>query len=153
MPAQQVFSLEEVNALVPELTRIVGAQLESRDRIESMLDALGEATGARGPAVRRGEPVDVTPRDDDPPAVRKQKREIARAIDAYHRGWSEVEAMGGVLKDPREGLVDFYGTVAGRLVWLCWKMGETRVNHYHQLDEGFASRKRIEESGRRMMLN
>ena len=24
MPAQQVFSLEEVNALVPELTRIVG---------------------------------------------------------------------------------------------------------------------------------
>jgi len=136
VPSQQVFSLEEVNALVPELSRIVGAQLEMRGRIESMLDELAEATGARG---------DVTPRDGDAPEIRAQKREIARAIDAYHRGWSEVEAMGGVLKDPREGLVDFYGNVAGRIVWLCWKMGEPRVAHYHRLDEGFSARKRIHE--------
>ena len=48
MPAQQVFSLEEVNALVPELTRIVGRQLELRASIEHMLDELAETTGARG---------------------------------------------------------------------------------------------------------
>jgi len=144
MPAQQVFSLEEVNALVPELTRIVGKQLELRASIEKMLDSLAEITGARG---------DVTPRASDTPDVRRQKREVARAVDTYQQGWSEVEVMGGVLKDPKEGLVDFYGKVGERLVWLCWKFGETRIDHYHQLDEGFSGRKRIEESGRRILLN
>ena len=51
------------------------------------------------------------------------------------------------------GPVDFYGKVGERLVWLCWKFGETRIDHYHQLDEGFSGRKRIEESGRRILLN
>ncbi len=144
MPAQQVFSLEAVNSLVPELTRIVRQQLDLRARIETMLDALAEVTGERG---------EVAPRASDTPDVRKQKRDVARAVDTYQRGWSEVEGLGGVLKDPREGLVDFYGKVGERLVWLCWKFGETRIDHYHQLDEGFSGRRRIEESGRRIMLN
>jgi len=144
VPAQQVFSLEEVNALVPELTRIVGKQLELRASIEKMLDELAGITGARG---------DVTPRASDSQDVRRQKREVARAVDTYQQGWTEVEVLGGVLKDPKEGLVDFYGKVGERLVWLCWKFGETRIDHYHQLDEGFSGRKRIEESGRRILLN
>jgi len=144
MSTPQVFSLEEVNALVPELTRIVREQLDRRQRIEAMLDALAEATGARG---------DVTPRADDSPDVRRKKRELARSVDEYQRGWTRVEGIGGVLKDPREGLVDFYGKIDERIVWLCWKFGETQVDHYHPLDEGFSARKRIEESGRRYTLN
>lgn len=135
VPAQQVFSLEEVNALVPELTRVVTAQLDLRGRIEALLDELAEVTGTRG---------DVTPRADDSPDVRDKKRAIARSIDTYQRGWSEVEAMGGVLKDPRLGLVDFYGNVGGKLVWLCWKLGENKVSHWHELDQGFAARKPIQ---------
>ena len=153
MPAQQIFSLEEANALVPELTRVVGAQLELRARIQTMLAELAEATGPRGASAERGGAIDVTPRSSDSDAVRRQKREIARTIDDYHRRWGAIEEMGGVLKDPREGLVDFYGTVGGRLVWLCWKFGEERIDHYHRLDEGFSGRKRIEESGRRILLN
>ncbi len=141
---KQVFSLEEVNALVPELTRVVRAQLDRRNHIEIKLDALADITGARG---------DVTPRANDAPEVRVRKRELARNIDEYQRGWVIVEGMGGVLKDPREGLVDFYGKINERIVWLCWKLGENQVNHYHLLDEGFSARKRIEETGRRMMLN
>jgi hypothetical protein len=141
--AQQVFSLEEVNAIVPELERIVGEQLDMRTRIEAMLGSLAELAGSR----------DLKPRGDDAEDVQALKRDIAHGIDEYHQGWTSIEEMGGVLKDPREGLVDFYGRVDNRLVWLCWKFGETQVNHYHQLDEGFSRRKRIEESGRRMMLN
>jgi len=141
---QQVYSLEEVNSLVPELTRVVGEQLDMRSRIEVLLDTLAESTHKRG---------DVTPRKGDSADVRTQKREVARRIDEYHQGWGRVEALGGVLKDPREGLVDFYGRVHGQHVWLCWKFGESQVNHYHKLDEGFSSRKRIEEADRRIMLN
>jgi hypothetical protein len=139
-----VFSLEEVNAIIPELARVVAQQLEMRQKIESLLDTLAGSTGVRG---------DVTPRPTDSAEVQQQKRDIARSIDSYHRGWARIDEMGGVLKDPREGLVDFYGRVGERLVWLCWKFGETKCDHYHQLDEGFSGRKRIEEQGRNLLLN
>jgi hypothetical protein len=138
-------SLEEVNALVPELSRVVGEQLDRRRSIEGMLDDLANASGQR-----RG---DVTPRAADVPAVRDAKRSLLAAIERYHQGWKRVESLGGVLKDPQQGLVDFYGKVDGRTVWLCWKYGENQVSPYHSLDEGFASRKRIEDASRRILLN
>ena len=61
--------------------------------------------------------------------------------------------MGAVLKDPRTGLVDFYGQVDGKRVWLCWKYGEDAVTHYHGLDEGFSGRKAIEPAMRSRHLN
>ncbi len=138
-------SLEEVNALVPELTRIVREQLDRRERIETMLDDLAQASGAK-----RG---DVTPRTSDPEAVRDAKRAVLSAVERYHEGWKVVERLGGVVKDARLGLVDFYGRVDGKTVWLCWKYGEEAVSHYHQLDEGFSGRRRIEDASRRILLN
>lgn len=138
-------SLEEVNALVPELSRVVAEQLERRRSIEGMLDDLANASGQR-----RG---DVTPREGDVPAVRDAKRSLLAAIERYHAGWTRVERLGGVLKDPQHGLIDFYGKVDGRTVWLCWKYGENQVSHFHSLHEGFASRKRIEDASRRILLN
>jgi hypothetical protein len=61
--------------------------------------------------------------------------------------------MGGVIKDARSGLVDFYGRVDGQLVWLCWKIGEDEVTHYHALNEGFSARKSLKDSIRMRMLN
>ena len=61
--------------------------------------------------------------------------------------------MGAVLKDARMGLLDFYGYVDGKLVWLCWKFGEEAVAHYHGLDEGFSRRRPIEALMRQRHLN
>jgi len=138
-------SLEEVNSLVPELTRVVAEQLERRERIESMLDELASSSGQR-----RG---DVTPRSSDTEHVREAKRAVLAEVEQYQDGWNRVERLGGVLKDPRTGLVDFYGFVDGRTVWLCWKYGETAVTHYHPLDQGFDGRKRIDDASRRILLN
>jgi hypothetical protein len=46
-----------------------------------------------------------------------------------------------VLRDPETGLVDFPGEREGRRVWLCWRLGEERVEHWHELDTGFIGRK------------
>ncbi|HSQ63106.1 MAG TPA: DUF2203 domain-containing protein [Polyangiaceae bacterium] len=138
-------SLEAVNALVPELSRVVGEQLELRRRIEAMLDDLAEKCGRP-----RG---DVTPRASDTEPVRLAKGAVLAEVERYQAGWGRVESLGGVLKDPRAGLVDFYGHVDGRAVWLCWKYGEPVVDHYHLLDEGFAGRKRIDDARRRSLLN
>lgn len=140
-----VLTLEEVNALVPALTELVGEQLKRREHIEELLTALALDSGQT-----RG---DLTPRADDSRDQRERKRSILVLIDEYQRAWLRLDAMGGVLKDPEQGLVDFYGRIAEKLVWLCWRFGETEVAHYHQLDEGFAKRKRIDGFARRMLLN
>lgn len=140
-----VLTLEAVNALVPELTKLVAAQLQRREAIEVALTELAHATQQT-----RG---DLTLRSGDTDDVRKQKRDILARIDVYQRSWRRLDEMGGVLKDPARGLVDFYGQLEAKLVWLCWCYGENEVSHYHQLDEGFASRRPIGDRARKNALN
>jgi hypothetical protein len=145
MAAPGVFTIEAVNALVPRLQVLMQAQMERRGEIEKLLERLSQRLGKTPEAIQ----------DDpaDPADVRELKRDIIGRAERYHAAWGELEEMGAVLKDPRTGLVDFYGHVDGKLVWLCWKYGEAQVTHYHGLDEGFSGRKPIEPTMRTRHLN
>jgi hypothetical protein len=145
-PEPRVFTLEGANSLVPRLRGIVARQHARRSEIEERLRALADETG--------DVPAELAPPESsDPPRVRELKKELLERISAYQDGWGEVDELGGVLKDPRLGLVDFYGSVEGRAVWLCWKYGEDEIRHYHALDEGYSARKPIDTSLKRRMLN
>lgn len=145
-PEPQIFTLEEANSLVPQLRTLVGQQLARRADIEDRLKSLAEATGEM--------PTEISPPEpNDTPAVRELKQELLERIGRYQEAWSEVERLGAVVKDPRVGLVDFYGHVEGKAVWLCWKYGEDEIAHYHALDEGFGGRKRIGTSIKQRLLN
>jgi hypothetical protein len=141
----RVFTLEAVNALVPELQARVGRQLERRSQIELLLVRLGRELG--------DVPERIVLDPADPAEVRDLKRNLVRRIEEYRAGWREVEEMGAVLKDPRIGLLDFMGEVDGKRVWLCWKYGETECGFYHALEEGFSGRKPIGHSVRTRHLN
>ena len=52
----------------------------------------------------------------------------------------ELIELGLEPKGGPEGLVDFPSEMDGRLVYLCWKIGEPEVAHWHDLDAGFAGR-------------
>lgn len=47
------------------------------------------------------------------------------------------------LKDLEGGLIDFPSYAAGREVFLCWRRGEPDIDHWHDLDAGFAGRQPI----------
>ncbi len=141
----RVFTLEEVNGLVPKLTASVKAQLERRSAIEALLSRLGRELG--------DVPERIVVDPADPTDVRELKQDLVTRIEEYRDGWRAIERMGAVLKDARIGLLDFYGNVDGKLVWLCWKYGESEVNHYHALEEGFSGRKPIAQSMRHRLLN
>lgn len=47
------------------------------------------------------------------------------------------------LKSVETGLIDFYGVVESRLVFLCWKRGESGIGWYHHLEDGFSGRKEL----------
>src|SRR5262245_59142 len=55
----------------------------------------------------------------------------------------ELKKLKVELKDPFIGLIDFPCLMDGREVYLCWKLGEAEVGHWHELDKGFAGRKRL----------
>jgi len=74
-------------------------------------------------------------------------------IAAYEEGWEQVSSLGAVVKDTQTGLVDFYGTMDGRTVWLCWKYGEESITFFHELDTGFSGRKPIGPNVRQKLLN
>jgi hypothetical protein len=131
--------------LVPRLNAICAEQLLRRSEIEARLKDL---EGVMGSA-----PESLAVEASDAPEVRRMKGELGERIEEYQRGWSAVEDMGAVLKDPRIGLVDFYGRVEGKLVWLCWKYGETECSFYHALDEGFSGRKELKTSMKARLLN
>ena len=55
----------------------------------------------------------------------------------------ELQALGVELKDFFTGLVDFRCLMDGREVYLCWRLGEEEVAHWHELDAGFAGRQKL----------
>lgn len=138
-------TIVEANALVPTLHRLVSRQMIVQADIETKLGELHRRIGKL--------PRDVAPRPSDPPDLRALKEEVAALFQALEDGWAEVSALGCVIKDPRVGLVDFYGRVDGELVFLCWRFGEEAIAHYHGLEEGFSGRKPLASPVRHRLFN
>ena len=67
---------------------------------------------------------------------------IAGKINGYLQ---ELEQIGCEFKGFDEGLVDFHGRLDEREILWCWKLGEDRIAHWHELDAGFAGRQPIPE--------
>jgi len=55
----------------------------------------------------------------------------------------KLEKMGCFIKDVEEGLLDFLGSFEGRDIFLCWKLGEKKIQYWHELDDGYTGRRPI----------
>ncbi len=142
---QRVFTISEVNALIPALSSLVGEQLREQSEIEHGLAELMRLTGEP--------PRSLEARAADSPEVARLKSELRRRISRYETGWQRVQTWGGVIKDPQTGLVDFYGRVDGKLVWLCWRYGEDSLGYYHELTAGYSGRRPLSAEVKRKLVN
>jgi hypothetical protein len=126
------FSPGEVEALIPRLQAIM-------DRLKAVH---GEAASVREGmqaeqqriALSGGGMIDV----ETWRANRERLEELAALV---RKGLDEIAALGGVPKDLGMGLVDFPHLRGGSEVNLCWRHGESRIQFWHGLDEGYAGRK------------
>jgi hypothetical protein len=57
-----------------------------------------------------------------------------------------IEEMGVLIKDLDVGLVDFPTLFRGEEVYLCWRMDEADIDHWHGVNEGFAGRRPIDKN-------
>jgi hypothetical protein len=76
----------------------------------------------------------------------KVRREIEEAGSRINELIEKVQSMGVELKDVDAGLIDFRSIREGREVYLCWKLGEEHVSHWHELDAGFVGRQLLEDT-------
>jgi hypothetical protein len=72
--------------------------------------------------------------------LRGEIEAVARDIAAY---LSELEQVGCLFKGFDQGLVDFYGKLDGRDVFWCWKVGEDKIEYWHELEAGFGGRQSV----------
>lgn len=127
VPADSVFTVERANAALMLVRRIV------RDLVGRYHDLL-EYKRQRKQLVR------ASASFEQHEAI---KARLTRCVADLGRLHQELSEIGCVLKDWGVGLVDFPARYEGRRVWLCWKLGEPAVAHWHEWHEGFAGRKPI----------
>jgi hypothetical protein len=130
--ADRHFAPEEVEALIPTLTEIMGTVMALNDELEAVTGR--QKAEQQRIAMSGGGVVDRE-------AWRRDSERIADLGRDVEAQLARILELGGVPKDLRLGLVDFPHLRDGRIVNLCWKHGEHRIRHWHGLDEGYAARK------------
>lgn len=124
------FTVDEANKTLPLVRRIVDdierAHAELLGRVEEYR-TLGRDSEAE--RVRRG----------------RLEEELQELTDRVNGCIGELEQIGALFKGFGAGLVDFYSTLDDRPIFLCWKLGEERIEWWHELDAGYAGRQRLPE--------
>jgi hypothetical protein len=103
----------------------------------------------RADVARLGERLRLAEADDeaDPAVAGVLRARIRAVVDQMEGAVSRLDDWGIVLRDIRSGLLDFPALVNGRQVWLCWRLGEDRIDWWHELSTGFESRQPLETIG------
>ncbi len=67
-----------------------------------------------------------------------------QALQQIGYGLQEIREMGVHVKDLDLGLCDFPCMRDGRVVYLCWKLGETNIKWWHEVSSSFKGRQLLE---------
>ena len=123
----QLFTVDQANRTLPLVRRIVEDIVREHRRWQEAIVELDLVVSG----VRADLP------DPRAVALEREIQDIERDIDQCQ---GELEALGIQLKDRHIGLIDFPSEMHGRRVLLCWRLGETSVQFWHDEQSGYAGR-------------
>ena len=128
---KRLFTVDEANKTLPLVRRILEDVVRQhrlwREKILE-LDLVASSSRADDPR-------------DRAEVLEREAQALAREIDGYQK---ELDDLGIQLKDRRLGLVDFPSEMGGKRVLLCWRLGESEVQFWHDEDAGYAGRQPLE---------
>lgn len=135
---RKYYTVDEANRTLPLVRSIVNDIVELYRDVHERRERLARVRQLPGSSSRDDESVYSE-------ELQQMEQEIDRDIERLKEFAHELENLGVELKDPIVGLIDFYGKMDGRDVYLCWKLDEDEVAHWHELDAGFAGRQSLLE--------
>ena len=128
------FTLLEAESLLPELENLLRSCVQGKrdyDESEEELRSVATRITLNGGMVIVREQV---------AEVRSRKDSAARTIKS---SVEKLEQIGCHIKDLNLGLLDFPTLYRDQEVYLCWKLGESRIGFWHHVDDGFSGRQPV----------
>lgn len=131
-PRKKFFTPEQANAMLPLVSRIVRDIADLAHDLRDRHQRLERLT-------RRPGKLDDAAGDE----LALIETELERGRERMRELEYELRPLGVLLKDYFSGLLDFPCWKDDREIYLCWKLGEPEVAHWHEIDTGFAGRQKL----------
>ena len=126
----KLFTVEQANASLPLVRAIATDLAELSCEVIERRERLSFLMGGR--EYHAGDPY-----QDELAHVQEELEKDRLRLQGYVE---ELRQLGVEPKNGPEGLVDFPAMMDGRLVYLCWRLGEPEVLFWHDIDAGFQGR-------------
>jgi len=130
---KKYFTIASANAALPLVRAIIRDDTELAQELRERHDRLSRVLSGK-----RGGMSDAHQEE-----LLQAQGEVERGQERMREYEQELKQLGVELKDYFMGLIDFPCWMDGREVYLCWRMGEPDVAHWHELTEGFAGRRKL----------
>ena len=150
----KLLTIEEANRMLPLLRKIVQdiqtswelilvkrTELEYLEKV-SKNHPPGEGGEQKSAASHAMPPL----RNEQQARIQDLKAELNSSIEKINCYIREVEDLNCFVEEFKRGIINFPSLYHGRKVFLCWGLGENRVDHWHELDESYNDRIRILEN-------
>jgi hypothetical protein len=129
----KLFTIEEANQMLPLVRAITSDLVQLANELVERRQRLAMLTAGRDREAGN-------PYSDELVAIEAEIEKDAQRLRGYIE---ELVQLGVEPKSAMDGLVDFPSMMDGRVVYLCWKLGEPEILHWHEIDAGFAGRQSI----------
>ena len=143
----KLIAIEEANRMLPLLRQIVRDIVSNWEQIirkRSTLESLEKRSAAPSDsATDREEQLSARDREVE---VQNLKQELNHLIDRINSYIREIEDLGCFVEEFKRGIINFPSLYNGRKVFLCWIPDENSVGYWHELDESFADRTKIQNT-------
>jgi len=124
---EKLFTLSEANRLLPHLEEHLAA-------------------------VKRGKAILLRTKDEVKKASSKAQfgggsyagPHYLGALELISEHLQAIQELGVLVKDLDIGLCDFPHMMEGRVVYLCWKLGEAEIRWWHEVNSGYSGRQPLE---------
>lgn len=146
MQSHKVFTIEEARQLIPTLRQLL---IDANKELAERLELVASANQRYETAEQRIEKSDVAEDLDELRSARAEFQnaieELSNAQNAYlcslNQWLDRIGSTGVILRDLRDGLLDFPAEENGLQYLLCWRMDEPDINFWHLENDGFVGRK------------
>ena len=134
----RTFDIDQANAALEAVAPLLATLADQRLELIRLRDR----TLASSPAGPEGSG------DLDEEEARRLRLRMQGVIDQMAAAVAQIDTLGITLRDIERGLIDVPSEIDDRQVWLCWQLGESRVEHWHEIDTGFEGRQPLATLGR-----
>jgi len=128
---RRYYNLEEANKTLPLVRAIMQDIVRQNGIVEGLQERLA--------SVKRDRRRPARGQDAENEEILQTQEELELREEELRGFILELQKLGVEFKG-FDGICDFYTMINGREAYLCWRLGESEIKYWHDLDSGFMGR-------------